>query len=207
MPDETSVLDPVPNIIELSGGYKVEVVPLATRQFFRLLKVVTHGAGPALLQSLLQFQVPEPEPGETEEQAREKAEAAFGQSLAMIVLNAVPDAENEAIEFVQSMIKPLGIHEARGTRQLSKTEQAENRRLWEEHTEHIWNPKPEDTLDILVAVIEAEQGNLMALGKKLRQTVELFRKTGQLNGKAETPPTPSELALVSPGASPPPSTS
>ena len=50
MPDESELerLDPQPVTVKLSTGFPVEVVRLRTRQFFRLLRVLTHGAGPAL---------------------------------------------------------------------------------------------------------------------------------------------------------------
>jgi hypothetical protein len=46
MPDESELdrLDPQPVLCKMSTGFELEIVRMRTRQFFRLLRVLTHGA-------------------------------------------------------------------------------------------------------------------------------------------------------------------
>ena len=82
MPDDSELdrIDPQPVGVKLSTGCALEVVRMQTRQFFRLLRVLTHGAGPALTQTQLNFQ------GDPDE---------FGTKLLMLVVMAISDAEQE----------------------------------------------------------------------------------------------------------------
>lgn len=191
MPDESELdrLDPEPVIVKLSTGFPVEIVRLKTRQFFRLLRVLTHGAGPALMQSGLNFRS-EPE--------------TFTERFLMLVLMSIPDAESEAIGFLQSMCKPSGLADKPDS-QLTKQEKEDNQASWDEFNQALFNPELGDTLDLIEAVVRQEAPELQALGKRLESMMALFRRTGQDKEPAEPEPTAEELASREP--SPPPSTS
>ena len=94
---ELDRIDPEPVTVKLSTGYEVAIQRLKTRQFFRLLKVLTRGVGPAVVQSGLDFS---------------KDQEAFGQNLLAMTLMAIPEAEQQFIEFLTSMCSPVGLHEA-----------------------------------------------------------------------------------------------
>jgi hypothetical protein len=193
MPDETSELDrldPEPRVIKLSTGFTLELARLRTRQFFRLLKVLTHGAGPAMMRAGLDFK------GDGEQ---------FAQQLIMLVIMSIPDAEAEAIAFLQSMCKPAGLID-KADSQLTKTQAAENKGLWDEFNQELFNPDPADTLDIIEQIVLQEAPELQALGKKLQKMLELFRATGQDKETKEPDPTPEEMS-ASQAHSPQPSTS
>jgi hypothetical protein len=175
--------------LKLTTGFEVEVLRLKTRQFFRLLKILTHGAGPGLLQLKLDPADP----------------TAFGQQMVTLMLLSIPDAEQDAIAFLASMCRPLGIKD-RPDSQLSKQERENNQQLWDRFTEELHNPDPNDTLDLVEAIIRQEADDIQALGKRLASMLELARKTGASEEKIEPPPTPQELS-ESPAASPSPSTS
>ena len=185
MPDDSELdrIDPQPSEVKLSTGFTVDVVRMETRQFFRLLRVLTHGAGPALAQAQLNFGG---DPGE------------FGQKLLMLVIMSIPDAEQEAIGFLQSMCRPTGLTERRDG-QLTKQENEANQALWARFTEELHNPAPEDTLDLIEVIIRREVPELQALGKKLRRVMDLFQKTGQDKEPPEPEATPQEIN--SPGRS------
>jgi hypothetical protein len=191
MPDENELdrLDPQPVSCTLSTGLEVELVRLRTRQFFRLLRVLTHGAGPALVQSGLDFRA-EPE--------------QFTQKLLMLVVMSIPDAEQEAIGFLQSMLRPTGITD-RPESQLTKQQAADNKALWEQYNKDLFNPPLDDTIDLIEAIVRQEAPELQALGKRLQKMMALFQATGQDKEPPEPEPTPEELASQEP--SPPPSTS
>lgn len=192
MPEsELDRLDPQPSVVKLQSGFELEIQRLKTRQMFRLLKVLTHGAGP-LVQQQLDF-------GDTAED--------FGRKLLALVIISVPDAENEFIDFLVSMTKPKGLIEGKG-RKLNKQEQEDNATLWRRYEEELGNPDPMDLLDVVDVIITQEAPELQALGKRIAALTEAFRKSGAAD-QASTPPGPQELAEMgnSRETSPEPSTS
>jgi hypothetical protein len=179
---ELDRIDPQPQEVKLTTGLAVEVVRMRTRQFFRLLRVLTHGAGPALTQSGLDFSAP----GED-----------FAAKLLMLVMMSIPDAEQEAIQFLASMCRPAGLTDkAEGAR--TKQEREGDDALWEQFNKDLHNPDMEDTLDLIEAIIKAESGELQALGKKLQRTLEMFRKTGQDKEPTEGEKSPQEINSQAP---------
>jgi hypothetical protein len=176
MPDDSELdrIDPQPETCKLSTGFEVEVVRMQTRQFFRLLRVLTHGAGPALAQSGLDFAA---------------GSEVFGQKLLMLVVMSIPDAEQEAIGFLASMCRPAGIVD-KSASQLTKQEDEANKAAWTQFNEELHNPGMGDTLDLIEAIIRREAPELQALGKKFQRTLDLFRKTGQ----DKEPPEPEATA-------------
>jgi hypothetical protein len=193
MPEsELDRLDPQPAVVKLKSGFEMEIQRLKTRQMFRLLKVLTHGAGP-LVQQQLDF-------GDTAED--------FGRKLLALVVISMPDAENEFIDFLVSMTKPVGLIEGKG-RKLNKQEQEDNQVLWRRYEEELGNPEPMDLLDMAEVIVAQEAPELQALGKRIAALMGTFRKSGAAE-QTSTPPGPQELAEMgtsSPETSPEPSTS
>jgi hypothetical protein len=191
MADESELdrIDPEPVTCKLSTGLVVEVVRMRTRQFFRLLRVLTHGAGPALAQGGLNFGA---DPGE------------FAGKLMTLLVMSIPDAEQEAIQFLASMCRPAGLAD-KSARDLTKQETASNQALWDQFNEDLHNPELDDTLDLLDVIVRREAPELQALGKKMQRMFELFRKTGQDKESPEPELSPQELN--SPERSQPSSTS
>lgn len=185
---ELDRLDPQPWACTLTTGLGVEIVRLKTRQFFRLLRVLTHGAGPAVVQSGLDFT------GDSEK---------FTKQLLTLVLMSIPDAEQEAIGFLHSMCKPSGLAEHP---KLSKQEEQDNQALWDRFHADLFNPELEDTIDLMELIVRQEAPELQALGKKLERVFALFRKTGQDKAPPEPEASLEDLAASS-GSSPSPSTS
>lgn len=195
MPDDAAPeseldrLDPQTVLCEFSTGFTVEVVRMRTRQFFRLLRILTHGAGPAMMQAGLNFNA----------EGRE-----FVTQLLTLVVMSIPDAETEAVQFLASMCKPAGLIEREGAT-LNKQENEANAALWKQHGEELHNPDLEDTIDLIELIVRQEAPELQALGKKLEKTFRLFQRTGQDKENKEPEASPEELASQAP--SPPPSTS
>lgn len=197
--NELDRLDPAPSVLKLTTGMQVEVVRLQTRQLFRLLKVLTHGAGPEMLQSALDFS--------------QSGDEFAGRLLALLALS-IPEAEQQAIEFINSMVKPHGIIE-RPAATLSKQQRQDNQTAWDQLAQDLYNPDLTDTIDIIEEIVKREAGEIQALGKKLQRLAALMPKTGQ-DKKAEPAPTPQQMAETdepdsvtagSPAPSPPGSTS
>lgn len=193
MPDsELDRLDPAPVLVTLSTGFELQLQRLRTRQFFRLLKVLTHGAGPMLMQTGLDF--------------RDDAEV-FAQKLLGLLIIAIPDAENEFIQFLASMSQPAGVIETVNGKKLTKQQEQDNAALWERFNRELGNPEPVDTIELVEAIIKREAPEMQALGKRLQAALSVFAKTGQdKDTTPEEPPGPEELTSLS-VPSPQPSTS
>lgn len=166
--DELDRIDPVPDYLTLASGIEVHLLPLRTRQLFKLLRIITHGAGQQLLTSGIDFN-DDPQ--------------VFIQKLLGLVLFSIPDAEQEAIDFLQSMVEPGDLCE-KAVRDMTKAEREGNIASWTALNMELFNPDPSDTIDIIELIVKRESGDLQALGKKLRQFLELASKTGQLKDES-----------------------
>jgi hypothetical protein len=179
MADDSEIdrLDPEPAEVKLVSGFAVEVVRLRTRQLFRLMRIISRGATPAAM-SQLNFGADDPE-GQKE---------FAGKLLGMIVM-AIPDAENEAIGFLQSMTQPAGIIQKTPAK-LNKQESEHNDALFERYGKEMFNPELEDTLSLLEVIIAIEAPEIQALGKKLSHLWKVARKAMGADLPAEPPEGP-----------------
>ncbi len=148
--------------VALSNGTEVLIQPLKARQFFKLLRIITHGAGGMLLN--VQFSGTD-----TPEE--------FGAKLLALVGFAIPDAEEEVIDFLLAMVKPAGFKEGRN---LSKAEKSANDELNNALFEELYNPELEDLVTLVEAIVKREAEDLQALGKRLMGMFEMAKKTGQV---------------------------
>lgn len=179
--NELDRIDPPSATITLeSCDIEVNVLPLRTRQLFKMMKIITHGAGQALQNSGLDF-ADEP--------------AVFMQKMISIVLFSIPDAEQQTIEFVQSMVEPTGLVD-KNPRDLNKQEKERNIELWTALNTEMWNPDPGDMIDLVENIIQREAKDIQALGKKIGRLIALASKTGQLNAAPapEVSPEPTSSA-------------
>lgn len=162
---ELETLDPTPEQIKLSSGAVVLIEDLKSRQFFKFLRIITHGAMP-ILADLKLFQMDaDMDPGE------------FGTRLLSALLLSVPDAEDEAIDFVQAMVKPVGLIEGR---KLNKQDTERNNALWTAVELELENPELDDLVSIIEAVVTREAADIQALGKRLLGMFRLAQRTGQI---------------------------
>ena len=170
MPEsEIDRLDPDPVVVKLSNGSAVDLLRLQTRQLFKLLKILTHGGMGAGIMNALDFSLPPDE---------------FIQRLITMLFLSIPDAENEAIAFIAAMVEPHGLAKKP---KLSKQEAEDNQARFTAAAIYLDNPPPEDTVDIIVAIIQQEAPELQSLGKRIAQVVELFTRTGQDKEKPGKP--------------------
>lgn len=162
---EIDALDPVPEQVKLSSGTVVMLEPLKARQFFKFLRIITHGALP-VMQDLSIFNI------DGEIDPRE-----FGQRLLTVMVLSIPDAENETIDFLQAMCKPYGLIEGR---KLNKVDTERNAELWNRLAEELENPELDDLVTLVEAIIRRESEDIQALGKRLSAMFKLAEKTGQV---------------------------
>lgn len=160
---EFDALDPAVEKLTLSSGTEVEFEALKTRQFFRMLRILTHGAGHVIFSSDNFFS------GESEEWVGKLLGALF---------YSIPESIDETIDFIQSMVKPVGLLDP--MRKLDKAQKAHNEALWIALFEELANPELEDLIDIVEVIFKREADDLQALGKKLQKMFKVAAKTGQL---------------------------
>lgn len=146
----------------------VIIEELGTRQFFKFLKILTVGAGPALADLVVE--------------ADTDVEELTG-SLIALLLVSIPEAEDEVIDFIKSMVKPVGIIDP----ERSKVDRQKNVDLYTELYRTLDNPKPEDSLEILIRVVENETPNLVALGKRVAALLPTAAKAAKSTGSSKKP--------------------
>lgn len=144
---DTLVSDP--STVTLVSGLEVNVERLRTRATMSLLKILTRGAAEALPQLLF---TPDT-----------SAEDFTGQLMAATVL-AIPEAENETIEFVTRMVSPVGLVSGYG---ISKEEAEANVSLEARLSAEMYDPELTDLVAILSRIVEVEAPHILALGKHL----------------------------------------
>lgn len=159
--DETERLDPQPLELRLASGTEFDLEPLKLRQFLRLLRIVTRGAADVLDQAELDFNDPQ----------------GFVQTFLGMVLFSIPEAEEESIDFIKSMVRPKNLT-GDPQKDLAKVQALVN---------ELDNPELEDTITIIQAVIEHESEDLRSLGKRLGTMFKVAQKMGATKTDAPTP--------------------
>jgi hypothetical protein len=159
---DVEVILPESDHVTLLSGMQVSLQPLKARQFFKLLRIITHGAGGMLLN--MKF-------------SGEDTPEEFGGKLLALVGFSIPDAEDEVIDFLLAMTKPVGIIEGKS---LNKQDREINTKLSEDLVAELYNPELEDLVTLVEAVVKREAEDLQALGKRLMAMFDLAKKTGQV---------------------------
>lgn len=141
---------PASEVFELSSGAEVRVNRLKTRETLKLLKVLTVGGG-GMLTSI-------------DWSGMQDNAEAFAGKLVALVIYAVPLAEDQALEFIQAMVSPKDLID----RPRSKADREFNKELWEELAYELDNPEIEDTINIIIRIVQREAKDIQGLGKRLR---------------------------------------
>lgn len=178
MSEELDALDPQLDTVTLESGLKLRVERLKTRQFFKFLRILTKGALPTVSGTNLLNLDPEADPSE------------FATRLISLVLLAIPEAEDEAVDFIKSMVVPVGLVD----RPKNKLDAERNAERWLMIDDELENPELDDVVTIFERVILNEAGNMQALGKRLAGLFKLAQKTGQLKSQSPTSKAPNSSA-------------
>jgi hypothetical protein len=138
---------------ELVDGTRVIANDLRLKEFLGMLKIVTRGAAIAL--------------GEVRLNTNDED---FQQSLISLFLFAIPEAEEEAADFLRLMVRPAGpfpnpVAEIEAVTALDV---------------NMSNPELEDMFTIVEVVVNNEGKDLRRLGKRLGKALEFAQKTGQV---------------------------
>ena len=160
---DVEVLEPTSEGIKLSTGDFVNIKPLKTRGLFKLLKIITSALGDLIASVSLS----------------EDEEEFTGQMIGLIVA-AVPQAEDESIEFIRAMVEPTGLI----PRAKSKGDRERNEALELSLDEALEDPAPIDTLAIITALVEAEADNMMSLGKQVQAMFKMNVAQAKVNSSS-----------------------
>lgn len=191
MTDDFRLLDDEPESVTLSNGTVVLIEHLRARQFFKLLRIVTRGALPNM-QDMSLFKVGnDMDPGE------------FAGRFLSLMLLSIPEAEDEAIDFVNSMVKPYGLIERPSGLKLNKQDLDRNTELWTQVITTLDNPELDDLVTIIEAIVRRESADIQALGKRLGAMFKMAEKTGQVPKPETTTAIPKVVTVESPTLSAP----
>jgi hypothetical protein len=160
--------------VTLESGTEVRLLPLKARQFFKLLRIVTHGAGGMLFN--VKF-------------SGDDTPEEFGAKLVAVLGIAIPDADEEVFDFLMSMVEPVGFKSGRN---LSKAEKEKNEELKDLIFDELSNPELGDMVTLIEVIVQREAEDLQALGKRLMALFSLAQKTGQVPKEMLAPETPEE---------------
>lgn len=158
--DELDRLDPIGSRFSLSSGSEIEIMPLKLRQFLKFLRILTAGASDVWGTMRLS----------TDD------EGQFLAGLMGLAVFAIPQAEDETVDFLKSMVQPADL--PKGPDRASQNIRMER---WNALSLELENPELEDTINLLQAILEAEASDLMALGKRLRRMFMSVRQMWDVN--------------------------
>jgi hypothetical protein len=145
---DVEAIVPVPEVFTLTSGTVVRLKPLRTLELFKLLKILTRGIGPNL--DLVNFS--------------DTDSPEFAQQLIAVIGMAIPEAPEEAFDFLRAMVRPeTGWIERPSTREQRES----NGQLEADLAYELENPEIEDTLELISKIIECEAEDLQGLGKKV----------------------------------------
>ena len=145
---EIEAINPELATFEFEDGFEVKVSRLKTIQLLKLLRILTRGAGSVLEDfggSLLS--------GDEEE---------IGGKLIGLLIFAIPEAEDETMEFLRSMVEPTQKVPGNG-----RAVKEQNLLLEAQVDEVLINPPLGDTIGLISRIIENEKSEMARLGKQL----------------------------------------
>lgn len=151
---ELDALTAEPRALALSSGLEIEIERLKTRQLFKFVKIITSGAG-GLLSNL--------------NLSSDGDSAEFAGQLLALTLVAIPEAEDEAIDFIRALVRPAGLV----LPAKSKKDQATNEELFRQLFVELDNPELDDLITIFEQLISVEAEHVQALGKRLMSVLKV----------------------------------
>ena len=92
---ELDALDPVPETLTLQDGTEVKLLDLKARQFFKIMRILTHGPAMGLLSN-------------TKDLLSGGELAVVGKLFGYLIVS-IPDSYEETMEFLRDMVQPVGL--------------------------------------------------------------------------------------------------
>lgn len=152
---DTNLLLSEGSTITLVSGTQVTVERIRTRQMMKLLRILTSGAAEAISTVMAG--------GE---------DADLSMNLLAALTLAIPEAEDETVEFIQSLVSPVNLIESPRTR----PERESNEEAYERVYAEFENPELDDLLSVIECVVRVEGPHLAALGKRIGAMLQMTQK-------------------------------
>lgn len=155
---EIDHIDPTPEILTLRSGVQVSVSRVKTIQLLRLVKIFSAGDGiDALMYAY----------------ANSDGEEEMMRNVVSSLILAIPNAEKEVVEFIQSLVEPAHLR-PRNSR--IKEDAVFNENAYLTLSEELSNPDIEDLFMILETVVRKELPEFRSLGKRLLSLAQVAPK-------------------------------
>ena len=157
---------------ERNKDVRLVLQKMDTRQFLRMLAILTSSVGPALVRELMGAQ------NKTEQETRD-----WSVRLLTLLIMAFPESEQKTFEFLGSMFLPDGYKDVPFS-QLTEEELTRNKKLMDAFNAILWNPPLEDTLVMVEAIVRSEARDIVGLGNRIARMFRFAVASGQLAGNA-----------------------
>ncbi len=167
MTDELDALAPDLETATLSDGTVVQFHELKARQFFKLLKILTHGPAMQLMAAQGQGSI-----------FQGTGEEILGRLVGFVAIS-IPDSFDETIQFLYDMVEPASLGHTKQSR-------VEDNAKLDHLAELLSNPEIDDLIDLIEIIVKRESSDLVALGKKVGKMLQVAEKTGQLPDSSQT---------------------
>lgn len=143
--------------IQLSDGTYVHIRPLKLKELFAAFKIITRGS--AMSMGAASFSILQDNSDQ------------FAETLIALLINAVPEADQEFAEFLRVVVDPVAPDEKKGWKDRDERLNAEI------HLDEILeDPEIEDAIDIVSTLITREAQDIQRLGKKIANAARMFGK-------------------------------
>lgn len=150
----TRLLEDPTQPLMLTSGTVFRIKQMRLREMLRLLRIISYGATNMVDALDLNFDEPD----------------EFVQTFVAMVIFAIPEAEDQTVDFLQSMVD---IGHPTGNPKLDDTARLELAR-------EMANPDLQEAVTIITAIVAHEGRDLAALGKRLRSLFAVANKMGQV---------------------------
>lgn len=149
--------------VTLTDGTKVHIRPMKMRELFAAFKIITRGAAMSM--------------GALSLDTLTADQDAFAETMIALLINAVPEADQEVAEFLRISVDPVAPKDGWD----SKEDQIKA----EIHLDELLlqNPEIEDFIDVLSTIIYRESRDIERLGKKVSSAVKMFSVTEKKGSK------------------------
>lgn len=158
------ILSAEPTVLTLSTGTKIRVERLKTRQTLRAIRVLTTGAADIL----------------ADFDFNSEDEGGMAASLLAALIFAVPEAEDETIDFIQSMVSPYDLKADPKT----KADKLYNADLYKQLEKELFNPELDDLISIVEVIVKLETPHIAELGKRLMLLLPTAKVVAQKSKKS-----------------------
>lgn len=148
-------------VLTLTNGTRVTVQRIKMRQLMRFLRIITAGG--------ISFP--------------SQDDPDFAENLLGQLLVSLPEAENEAILFVASLVMPADYVEGR---RVSKDQKEINQELLDDLDDYFFNPDLDDVIAVLEVVVATEWPHLKSLGKRVQALLPQEQKAATKRAKSSS---------------------